>query len=298
MARGYQADEVKQKLVDLLNESKTGLSGVEISDKLGINRVTMTKYLKVFSAEGLIRQKNIGNVTLWFVEEGTEQFQFPDDYYQVQKKYQDSLLGYSENQVYTLIKNCLYSDAKTPQIMTEIIIPTVDAIRKLFDDGKIGNSELNLLNNIMSNSIQILNLESVDADSKKNAILIAADSASTLLCEAASAVLKREQWRVSMLGDMSPSINVLFDLDLQKFLGKVWKQKPGVMIIVVFSDSEEGLNFFAESIKASKQKIGKNIRLALCGKISKKTKIESDLIAEDLDEILQWSESTYESSVK
>ena len=85
MARGYQADEVKQKLVDLLNESKTGLSGVEISEKLGINRVTMTKYLKVFSAEGLIRQKDIGNVTLWFVEEGAEQFQFPDDYYQVQK---------------------------------------------------------------------------------------------------------------------------------------------------------------------------------------------------------------------
>ena len=298
MARGYQADEVKQKLVDLLNESKTGLSGVEISEKLGINRVTMTKYLKVFSAEGLIRQKEIGNVTLWFVEEGAEQFQFPDDYYQVQKKYQDSLLGYSENQVYTLIKNCLYSDAKIPQIMTEIIIPTVGAIRKLFDDGKIGNSELNLLNHIMSNSIQILNLESVDADSKKNAILIAADSASVLLCEAASAALKREQWKVSMLGDMSASINVLFDLDLQKFLGKVWKQKPGVMIIVVFSDSEEGLNFFAESIKAAKQKIGKNIRLALCGKISKKTKIESDLIAEDLDAILQWSESTYESSVK
>ena len=101
-----------------------------------------------------------------------------------------------------------------------------------------------------------------------------------------------------MLGDMSASIDVLYDLDLQKFLGKVWKQKPGVMIIVVFSDTEEGLNFFAESVKTAKEKIGKNIRLVLCGKVSKKTKIESDLVAEDLDTILQWTESVYESSVK
>ena len=298
MARGYQADEVKQKLVELLNESKTGLSGVEISERLGINRVTMTKYLNVFSAEGLIRQKNIGNVTLWFVEEGTEQFQFPDDYYQVQKKYQDSLLKYSENQVYTLIRNCLYSNAKTAKIMTEIVVPTVSAVKKLYDDGKIGNSELNLLNHIISNSIQLLNLESIDADSKKNAVLIAADSVSTLLCEAASASLKNDQWRVSMLGDMSASINVLFDLDLQKFLGRIWKQKPGIMIIVVFSETEEGLNFFAESVNAAKSKIGKNIRLVLCGKVSKKTSIKSDLVAEDLDTILQWSETVFESSVK
>ena len=31
-----------------------------------INRITMTKYLKVFAAEGLLRQKNIGNITFGF----------------------------------------------------------------------------------------------------------------------------------------------------------------------------------------------------------------------------------------
>jgi len=79
MARGYQAQEIKEKLVDVLSGSKTGLSGVELSEKLGLNRVTMTKYLKIFAAEDLIRQKNVGNVTLWYVDEGIEQFQFPAD---------------------------------------------------------------------------------------------------------------------------------------------------------------------------------------------------------------------------
>ena len=45
MVRGYQTEEIKRKLVDLLNKEKEGLSGIEISEKLGVNRVTMTKYL-------------------------------------------------------------------------------------------------------------------------------------------------------------------------------------------------------------------------------------------------------------
>ena len=64
MTRGYQTEEIKEKLVDLLTNSKTGLSGLEISQRLEINRITTTKYLNIFAAEGLIKQKNIGNVNL------------------------------------------------------------------------------------------------------------------------------------------------------------------------------------------------------------------------------------------
>jgi len=60
MVRGYQIDDIKGKLIDVLHNSKTGLSGLEISKRLEINRLTMTKYLKVFAAEGLLKQKNIG----------------------------------------------------------------------------------------------------------------------------------------------------------------------------------------------------------------------------------------------
>jgi hypothetical protein len=296
MARGYQADEIKQKLVEILNEAKTGLSGVEISEKIGVNRVTMTKYLNIFSAEGLIRQKNIGNIILWFVEEGTGQFQFPDDYFQVQKKYQDALLTYSENQVYTLIRNCIYADAKIPTILSEIIIPAVNLVRKTFDDGKIGNSELNMLNGIIYNSVQLINLMSVDLNPKKNVILISADSASTLLCEASSTSFRSDNWSVFSLGDMSESIDVLFDLDLQKFLRRIWKQKIGIMIVVIFSQTEEGLNFFAESVNSVREKIGKKIHLVLCGKVGKKIDIDADLISEDLNAILQWSQDVFESS--
>src|SRR4030065_2509922 len=100
MGKGYESAEIRQKLIDLLDDSKTGMSGVEISKKLGVNRTTMTKYLKVFAAEGFLRQNNIGNITLWFLESGQEGYSFPDDYFKVTSQYLENLVKGHETQVY------------------------------------------------------------------------------------------------------------------------------------------------------------------------------------------------------
>lgn len=296
MGKGYESTEIRQKLIDLLDDSKTGMSGVEISKKLGVNRTTMTKYLKVFAAEGFLRQNNIGNITLWFLESGQEAYSFPDDYFKVAPQYLEKLVKGQETQIYSLIKNCLNSGASVPKLVTEVIIPSIDSIQKLYDDGKIGNTEEKLLQNIISKSLQIFNQISIDSNPKNNIIVISADAHSNLLSEAASASLHSDGWKVFHLGDMSSAINVLFDLDLQKLMGKIWKQKSGIMIILVFSNTEEGLHFFAESVNSIKEKLGKRVRLALCGKVGKKTKIQSDLISEKFEDVLQWSKTVSESS--
>ncbi|MCV0412963.1 helix-turn-helix domain-containing protein [Nitrosarchaeum sp.] len=296
MGKGYESSEIRQKLIELLEDSKSGMSGVEISKKLGVNRTTMTKYLKVFAAEGFLRQNNIGNITLWFLESGQEAYSFPDDYFKVAPQFLDKLIKVQETQIYSLIKNCINSGATVPKLVTEVIIPSVESIQKLYDDGKIGNTEQKLLQNIISKSLQIFNQISIDSNPKNNIIVISADSHSKLLSEAASASLHSDGWRVFHLGDMSSAINVLFDLDLQKLMGKIWKQKSGIMIVLVFSNTEEGLHFFAESVNSIKEKLGKKIRLALCGKVGKKTKIQSDLISERFEDVLQWSKTVSESS--
>ena len=296
MGRGYQVAEIRQKLIDAFETSKTGMSGVEISEKLGVNRITMTKYLKVFAAEGFLRQKNIGNTTLWFLEPGQEVYDFPADYFKVVPQYFENLVKGNETQVYSLIKNCLNSGASMSKLIIEVIMPAIVSIKRLYDDGKIGNSEEKLLQNIISKSLQIFNQIPIELNPKKNVIVISADSQSNLLSEAAAASLHSDGWNVFHLGDMSSAINVLFDLDLQKLLGKIWKQKSGVMIIMVFSNTEEGLNFFADSVNSIKEKLGKRIRLALCGKIGKKTKIDSDLLSEKFEDVIQWSETIYENS--
>src|SRR3989304_1280898 len=169
MAKGYQTQDLKQKLVEVLSNSKTGLSGVEISEKLGINRVTMTKYLNIFA--------------------------------------------------------------------TEVILPAIESVQELFEQGKISKSEEKLLGQIISSSIQMLNLITTEINPRKNVIIISADSKSALIAESASASFHSEGWHVSSLGDMSDAIDVIFDLDLQQFIGKVWTKKNGVMIIVIFSET-------------------------------------------------------------
>ena len=296
MARGYKTEELKEKLVDLLSNSKTGLSGLEISERLEINRITTTKYLNIFAAEGLIKQKSIGNVNLWLIEDGTEKFHFPEDFFKVKAKYIEYLTARKEQQVYNLVRNSFHSTKQPVKIITEIIVPAIESIYGIFDQGKIGKSELNFLEKIISNSIQIINVENFDINTKKHVVLISADYQSTLFSEAASASFHADGWQVYSLGDMSSSIDVLFDLDLQKLLTKVWKSGKGMMLIVVFSSTDESMKFFAESVNSMKTKSRRNPYLALCGNMKKNANIKADLIEEDIQAILQWSQTTFESS--
>ena len=48
----------------------TGMSGVELAKKTGINRMTITKYLNLLYSIGLIKKKKIGTVNIWFLESG------------------------------------------------------------------------------------------------------------------------------------------------------------------------------------------------------------------------------------
>ena len=291
MARGYLSKEIREKLIFILKDSDSGMSGTEISKKINVSRITMTKFLKVFAAEGLLRQKNIGNLTLWFLEPGQESFTFPDDYFKITSRYLELLVKGTEDQIYSLIQNCLNSGASINQLILEVIYPAIDYLDNLYESGKIGSAEKNLLRTTISKSLDIFNQISVVNDPKKNVVVIAADPESILISESASASYHSDGWNVSHLGDMSSAVNILFDLDFQKLIGKIWKQKIGVLLVVIFSQTSEGLSFFADSINSNKKKSDRRIKLALCGNISKKTKINSDLLSDKISDILQWSKT-------
>ena len=297
MAKGYRVEEIREKLISVLKDSDSGISGIEISKKINVSRITMTKYLKVFAAEGLLRQKNIGNVTLWFLEPGQESFDFPDEYFKITSRYLELLVKGNEEEIYSLIRNCLNSGALINRIIIEVIYPAIDHIRELFDSGKIGSAEQNLLRNIISKSLSIFNQVPVVLDSKKNVVVIAADPESILISESASTSYHSDGWNVSHLGFMSYAIDVLFDLDFQKLARKIWKKKSGILLVVIFSQTSEGLSFFADSINPNKTKSDKQIKLVLCGKISKKTKINSDLLSDNIGDVLQWS-NTISQNIK
>ncbi len=296
MVRGYQSEKVKKKLIDILHDSKTGLSGTEIAEKLEINRLTMTKYLQIFAAEGLVKQKNIGNVTLWFIEDGVESFDFPNDFFLVKNKYLQYVLSGANREAHNLLRNSFHSGANPVKIVTEVIIPSMDSIQNSYDSGKIGKSEKNLLDNIVSSSLYLINLIEYEIDSLKNAVVFSTDSQTSLIAQATSTVLHVEGWKVSQLGDMSSSIGVMFDIDLQRFLNKIWPKKQSLMIIIIFSSTESSIKFFSQAINTSKTKFGKSLHIALCTKTPKKNPDGVDFISDDIEKILQWCQTTYETA--
>ena len=296
MVRGYKVEKIKEKLIDVLRDSKTGLSGIEIAKKLKINRLTITKYLQVFAAEGLVKQKNVGNVNLWFIEEGVESFEFPADFFRAKNKYLQYVLLGASREAHNILRNSLHSGANPTKIITEVIIPSIESVQNSYNTGKIGKSEKNYLDDIILGSIYLITLTERETNLKKNVIIFSTDSNNSLMAQAASAAFHVEGWKISQLGDMSTAIDVMFDIDLQRFLNKIWTKKQGLMVIVVFSSTESTIKFFSQAVVASKAKFGKTLHLVFCTKLTKKTKEESDFVSEDIEKILQWCQTVYEST--
>lgn len=291
MAKGYNLHEIKQRLVDILKNSDAGMSGVEISEKTGINRITITKYLKILSTEGFIHEKNIGNVTLWYIDKEIENLDFPSDYHKVQTKFLELLQSNDEYQSLQLFRNCIFSGASGTKLMQEVIIPAISNMENQYNDGKIGSAEKSFQNSIILKTIQMLYLNPVTIKSEINCILISTNFHSNLLSEAVSAFLHSKGWTTFSLSEISPSTDVLLDIDLQKFMSKIWKQYKKSKIVLVFSDSEEDLIFFTNVINSIRKKSIRGIKLGLYGKINKKTKLDVDSHTNEIETLFRWLDS-------
>jgi len=69
------------------------------------------------------------------------------------------------------------------------------------------------------------------------------------------------------------------------------------MVIVIFSSTSESMKFFAESVISIKLKSRKNLYLAVCGAMKKNTDIKADLVEEDIQALIKWSQTTFESFI-
>lgn len=295
MAKGYGTERIREKLIDILGQSKTGLSGVEIAEKLKINRATISNYLKIFAAEGLIKQKNIGSTNLWFIGAGVEQLNFPADFFQVKNRYMEYVLAFSNHEANNLIRTSIHCGANPSKLINEVIIPTIIAIGNSYENGKMGRSERNFLDGLISNSLTLIGMSEEEVNPKKNIVILATDPSNMLLSKAASSAFQTEKWKTFLLGDMSPAIDVLFDIDLERFLNKIWGKRNGMMIVIIFSSKESEIKFFSQAVDSSKKKFGKNLRLAICTSIDKKIKVNADLISDNIETLMQWCQTTFEN---
>jgi methanogenic corrinoid protein MtbC1 len=303
MYRRYTLDEIKRKIIDVLHSAGgTGLSGIELSDRIGINRVTMTKYLDVMHAMGLLKKKKIGNVNVWFVEIGVGDIEFPINYIQVQQKLIDSILSGDEDQARRILVNVLNSNIDHVRVMTDVIMPAVNTIGELYSRGRLNKTERTFLLSLMMELIDLVKFTLRPTEHKANAhvICIASSQNRIHLAKSTAVAFLARGWNSSYIGDIEEQIDPFFDIDFQRYMSHLWDTRRGLMILCIFSSGEGSLRFLLSTSQAMKGRMKGQLRIAAITTQELQPMAEdgADYVAKDLLSLIEWAEREYNNSIR
>jgi methanogenic corrinoid protein MtbC1 len=295
--RRYTLDEVKRKIVDSLQSASTGLSGIELADKTGINRMTITKYLDVMHAKGLVKKKKTGNVNVWFLGTGIADIEFPINYIQVQQKLISAILAGEEDLARTILLSVLNSDIDQVRVLTDVILPAVNTIGELYSRGRLDKTERAFLLNLLMELIDLVKFNVRPSEQKANAHVLAVAGSGDKIHVAKSAAVSFSAlgWDSIYIGDVEDQIDPFFDIDFQRYMSRVWGSKHGLMLVCIFSSGEGSLRFLSSTAKAMKGRLKGELRIAVLATPEMQAVAEenSDHVAKDMLSLVEWAERQY-----
>lgn len=298
MYRRYTLDEIKRRIVDVLQSAGgTGLSGVELADRIGINRMTITKYLDIMHAMGLLKKKKIGNVNIWFVQIGVGDIEFPINYVQVQQKLISSILAGDEDIARRMLLSVMNSNVDQVKVMTDVIVPAVNTISELYSRGKLNKTERTFLLSLMMELIDLVKFNVRPGEQKANAhvICVAGSEDRSHMAKSAAVALLARGWDSSYIGDVGEQIDPFFDIDFQRYLLRLWSNKHGLMLVCIFSSGEGSLRFLSSTAKQMKGRVRGELRITTVTTPQLQTVAEesSDYVAKDLLALVEWAEREF-----
>lgn len=288
----YSIDEIKRKIIRLLESNNTGLTGNEISKRAGINRVTMTKYLDILDTMGLIKKKMIGNVNIWVLENGVESLTLPIDYLEIQQILMNLILTNKRAETTNFINNILHSDIKYEKLVLDILIPISNTIGDLYNRGRIGKTEKIVL---MTHLIDITNfVGSFFKNNKLNQeifVIIISDNLDNVIeAKILSTLFQLYGGETIIIDHVTEYIDPFFDIDFQKYMRKTLNKKDLQCIFYIFSDKESILRFF--SLTCNNLNLDSNKRIQIIIKtaeenISSLQEINVDHIETDISQLFK-----------
>jgi methanogenic corrinoid protein MtbC1 len=298
MYRRYTLDEIKHKIIDVLQSAGgTGLSGVELAERIGINRMTITKYLDVMHAMGLLKKKKIGNVNIWFVQIGVEDIEFPINYIQVQQKLISSILAGDEDHARRILLSVMNSNVDQVRVMTDVVLPAVNTIGELYSRGRLNKTERTFLLNLMMELIDLVKFNVRPKEQKANAhaLCVAGSEDRVHITKGAAVALLARGWDSSFVGDVGDQIDPFFDIDFQRYLLRLWSNKHGLMLVCIFSSGEGSLRFLSSTAKEMKGKVKGDLRISAVTtqQLQPVAEESSDYVAKDLVALIEWAEREF-----
>ena len=298
MYRRYTLDEIRRKIIDVLQSAGgTGLSGVELADRIGINRMTITKYLDVMHAMGLLKKKKIGNVNIWFVQIGAGDIEFPINYIQVQQKLISAILAGDEDHARRILLSVMNSNVDQVKVMTDVVLPAVNTIGELYSRGRLNKTERTFLLNLMMELIDLVkfNVRPTEQKANAHAICVAGSEDRVHIAKGTAVALLARGWDSSYIGDVGEQIDPFFDIDFHRYLLRLWSDKHGLMLVCIFSSGEGSLRFLSSTAKDMKGKIKGELRIIALTtqQLQPVAEESSDYVAKDLLALVEWAEREF-----
>jgi len=295
--RRYTLDEVKRKIVDVLQGASTGLSGIELADRTDINRMTIAKYLDVLNAMGLVKKKKTGNVNVWFLETGIADIEFPINYVQVQQKLISAILAGEEELARRILLSVLNSDIDQVRVLTDVVLPAVNTVGELYSRGRLDKTERSFLLNLMMEIIDLVKFNVRVSEQKANAytLAVAGSDDKVHVAKSAAVAFSALGWDSLYIGDVEDQIDPFFDIDFQRYISRIWGSKHGLMVVCIFSSGEGSLRFLSSTAKAMKGRLRGELRIAAIAtpELQAAAEENSDHVAKDLLSLVQWAERQY-----
>ena len=292
--RRYSLDEVKRKITESLKNAGTGLSGMELADKTGINRMTIAKYLDVMNAMGLVGKKKIGTVNVWFLESGVADVEFPVGYVQVQQKLVSAVLAGNEKQARRILLSTLTSNVDPVKVLTDVIMPVSNTISELYSLGRLNRTERVFLQNLVTELMDLVkwNVQHQQVKSNAHAIVVAGSSDRIAMAKCTSIALSLLGWDSKFVGSVEAEIDPFFDIDFQRFVSREWAEKGGTLALCLFSTGEGSLRFLSSTSKALRGRLKGELYVVIqtTPDLAQVAEENGDYVAKGLVDIIDWCE--------
>lgn len=298
MYRRYTLDEVKHKITSLLQGNSAGLSGVEIAEKTGINRMTMSKYLNVLLTLGLVRRKKAGPVNIWYLNSGITDLEFPINYLEIQQNYMTATFQNDPEKSHGVILSALNSTPDKIKVLSEVIIPTYNTLNELYDRGRLGETEKTSILTTLADTIELIKFNSQVESTMQNAhvLFVAGSEDRIVLAKSGAVELKMLGWNSSYIGNVERLIDPFFDIDFQRYIIKSWNEKRGLMILCIFSSQESSLRFLSLAASSLKTKLKGELYTVIftTSELAKRHEdIGADAAFNNIQSLVEWCEKKY-----
>jgi DNA-binding Lrp family transcriptional regulator len=254
MYKKYDLSDIQKRVIDLL-QNNNPMSSSEISNTLGTNRITVSKYLDILYFQKILNRKRIGSVNFWFLDPGIINLDLKDEnFLEIQQKIIESLINGQKEFTDNIVLSLINRNINMRKIFTDVCFPVLNTILELYNRGKIGKTEkIHLLTNLTDSFRLLRNNIKINSNNNRRfdnslLVIVSGDDESLPICIMIDVLTRRDGLNSTIIGNVENVIDPFFDIDFQRYINKLSKRVKGKTTIIVVSHNETAIRFLHSSL--------------------------------------------------